>query len=220
MSKLVAQDVPLFLALMKDLFPKVTPPPGMLHFACMLTPAAFSTPCLSWYGSIPARSDPALEMAISRVCLERKLTLQPTWATKIMQLNDTAAVRHGVMLVGPAGAGKTKVVEVLARALTKAHGRVHRIVRMNPKVRHERLLACFVAAHLAFPCLPCRLSALTRCLGKRIACPGNGCAVYSLACGKKQIAEALLTTLGLFAMALWMRFGLRTSILCLMTTSC
>ncbi len=41
-------------------------------------------------------------------------------------------VRHGIMLVGPSGAGKTSIMEVLAGALTEL-GTRHVIWRMNPK---------------------------------------------------------------------------------------
>ena len=43
------------------------------------------------------------------------------------------ACRHGIMLVGPAGAGKSAVAECLAAALTEL-GTKHVIWRMNPKV--------------------------------------------------------------------------------------
>jgi energy-coupling factor transporter ATP-binding protein EcfA2 len=41
-------------------------------------------------------------------------------------------VRHGIMLVGPSGGGKTAIMEVLAGALTEL-GTKHVIWRMNPK---------------------------------------------------------------------------------------
>lgn len=43
-----------------------------------------------------------------------------------------AQVRHGIMLVGPSGGGKTAIMEVLAGALTEL-GTKHVIWRMNPK---------------------------------------------------------------------------------------
>ena len=42
------------------------------------------------------------------------------WSTqidKVIQLNSTLQVRHGVMLVGPAGGGKTTTRQILKRAL-------------------------------------------------------------------------------------------------------
>jgi dynein heavy chain len=41
-------------------------------------------------------------------------------------------VRHGIMVVGPAGAGKSQLVECLAAALSEL-GTRHVVWRMNPK---------------------------------------------------------------------------------------
>ena len=41
----------------------------------------------------------------------------PDQIQKVIQLNEQLAVRHGVMLVGPSGGGKTTVRTVLQRAL-------------------------------------------------------------------------------------------------------
>lgn len=48
------------------------------------------------------------------------------------QLYETYLVRHGIMVIGPAGAGKTAIVESLAGALTEL-GTKHVIWKMNPK---------------------------------------------------------------------------------------
>jgi dynein heavy chain len=38
---------------------------------------------------------------------------------KVLQLYDTIMVRHGLMLVGPTGGGKTKNYEVLKDGITR-----------------------------------------------------------------------------------------------------
>ncbi|GBP84497.1 Dynein heavy chain 1, axonemal [Eumeta japonica] len=43
---------------------------------------------------------------------------------KIIQLYETTVVRHGLMLVGPAGSGKTKCYEILKDALTAIRGKI------------------------------------------------------------------------------------------------
>ena len=43
----------------------------------------------------------------------------PTFVTKVTQLFDTFIVRFGVMIVGPAGGGKTTAYKTLAHAMTK-----------------------------------------------------------------------------------------------------
>merc|ERR1719298_223176 len=73
LSKLVADDVPLFLALLKDLFPKVSDPPKKV------------------YESVERNS----KSIISRT----KLIDYDTWFLKIIQLYETSLVRHGFMLV-------------------------------------------------------------------------------------------------------------------------
>jgi dynein heavy chain, axonemal len=41
---------------------------------------------------------------------------------KILQLYDTIMVRHGLMLVGPTGGGKTKNYQILAKAISALKG--------------------------------------------------------------------------------------------------
>uniref|UniRef100_A0A672VF45 Dynein heavy chain hydrolytic ATP-binding dynein motor region domain-containing protein n=1 Tax=Strigops habroptila TaxID=2489341 RepID=A0A672VF45_STRHB len=51
-------------------------------------------------------------------------TLSPSagFVTKCIQLYETTVVRHGLMLVGPTGSGKTKSYQVLAAAMTSLKG--------------------------------------------------------------------------------------------------
>jgi len=49
--------------------------------------------------------------------------IQPVAAlvSKVIQLYETMIVRHGVMLVGPTGGGKTTTYEILKDTLTNLH---------------------------------------------------------------------------------------------------
>jgi dynein heavy chain len=107
LSKFVAQDVPLFLSMLADLFPKCTNP--------------------------TKKEYPAVMAAIKVSVAENKLVLHDTWVNKIIQLHETCLVRHGIMLSGPAGGGKTRILETLQAALMSVDGKQIRVVRMNPK---------------------------------------------------------------------------------------
>ncbi|KAJ3214893.1 Dynein heavy chain 1, axonemal [Dinochytrium kinnereticum] len=96
LPKFLADDVPLFNGIISDLFPGVEQPKID-------------------YGEL-------LE-SINRTC--EKMTLQPEEAfiKKCIQLYETTVVRHGLMLVGPTGGGKTSCLRVLSRALSILQGR-------------------------------------------------------------------------------------------------
>jgi dynein heavy chain len=68
----------------------------------------------------------------------RKLNLQPIqpFIDKVIQLYDTIQVRHGLMVVGPTGGGKTRNFKTLSGAMTalekKGQAKVH-LHTLNPK---------------------------------------------------------------------------------------
>jgi dynein heavy chain len=107
LSKLVAQDVPLFLSLLRDLFPSIPSPPKSVH--------------------------EALEPAIGKAVDEEGLVRHPSWVTKVIQLYETQLVRHGIMLSGPTGGGKTTISRILRAALSEVLGVQHKEQRLNPK---------------------------------------------------------------------------------------
>tara|TARA_B100000795_G_C22806619_1_gene445355 strand:- start:150 stop:14669 length:14520 start_codon:yes stop_codon:yes gene_type:complete len=107
LSKLVASDVPLFLSLLGDLFPSIQAPKPKR------------------YG--------AVEDAIKEVVTASGLIHHPTWVKKVVQLYETINVRHGIMVIGPTGGGKTQCMNVLHKALAKVTGVAHRLAKMNPK---------------------------------------------------------------------------------------
>lgn len=60
------------------------------------------------------------------------MVLYPPWLLKIVQVYETSLVRHGFMLIGPTGSGKTTIINALTESL-HALSNPHRITRINPK---------------------------------------------------------------------------------------
>ena len=106
LSKLVAQDKELFDGLLADIFPNQT--------------------------KIPKKVYKEVEDNVKILIKEQNLIDRLNWFIKIIQLYETSLVRHGFMLVGPAGSGKTTINNILLEALTR-NGTTHRSQRMNPK---------------------------------------------------------------------------------------
>ena len=108
--KFLKIDLPLFENIISDLFPGVQRP-------------------VRDYGN--------LMDSIKKACTKHNIQPVEGFLAKVIQLYDTMNVRHGLMIVGPTGGGKTSTYKVLATALTELcdNTRFFKIdVRiMNPK---------------------------------------------------------------------------------------
>nr|XP_054751474.1 dynein axonemal heavy chain 6-like isoform X1 [Lytechinus pictus]XP_054751475.1 dynein axonemal heavy chain 6-like isoform X1 [Lytechinus pictus] len=94
LPKFLADDAILFKGILSDLFP-----------GCVL----------------PEHDYGILEKTIIDSLLAKGLQPEPCVVSKVIQLYETMIVRHGVMLVGPTGGGKTTVYQCLAKTLTDLH---------------------------------------------------------------------------------------------------
>ena len=82
--------------------------------------------------NIPKKTYKEVESAVRTLIKQNNLTERPQWFIKIIQLYETSLVRHGFMVVGPVGSGKTTIMNTLTDALT-VNGQPHKQTRMNPK---------------------------------------------------------------------------------------
>jgi dynein heavy chain len=123
LAKFIAQDVPLFLSLIDDIFPKVS-------------------------RALEAADWRELEVEIVKYLKDMNLAgkeVEPgkanPWYTKVIQLHEQSMVRHGFMLVGSVGSGKTTIMKTLVHARTQLKNdlmtgdgqKTYKTIRMNPK---------------------------------------------------------------------------------------
>ncbi len=114
LPKFLAQDLPLFDGIISDLFPGIDRPDID-------------------YG--------ALMQSLKLSCEAERLQPVEFFLKKNIQLYETLVVRHGLMVVGPTGAGKSENLKVLSRSLTQLNdfeieGNLYNNIRkiiMNPK---------------------------------------------------------------------------------------
>tara|TARA_B110000208_G_scaffold3481_2_gene4695 strand:- start:71 stop:7927 length:7857 start_codon:yes stop_codon:yes gene_type:complete len=92
--KFLEVDLPLFFGILRDLFPGIDVP-------------------FVDYGTLQEAVEHQIELA--------GLTIVPALVSKIIQIHETQIVRHGMMVVGQSGSGKSTAQEILARALTELH---------------------------------------------------------------------------------------------------
>lgn len=128
LSKLIDDDEPLFISLVSDLFP------NQVNRKCLcLVYSKLHVLFLYKYSKTLEKTNyPELEAAIAQQAEEANLVYHPPWVLKLIQLYETQNVRHGIMTLGPSGAGKTTCIHTLMKALTQM-GDFHREMRMNPK---------------------------------------------------------------------------------------
>jgi dynein heavy chain 1 len=81
---------------------------------------------------VPANTEKLLA-EIQSICAERRLLVEPQWVEKVIQLYQIQNIHHGLMMVGPAGSGKSAVWSVLLAALEKIDGHEGLSYVIDPK---------------------------------------------------------------------------------------
>lgn len=112
--KFLEHDLPLFEGIVNDLFPGV---------------------------DVPFINYGKLQTSIEAELRSRYMQIVPKFVRKIIQLLETMMVRHGIMLVGVTGCGKSTCGFILSKALTALHAdgsedpwhKPVRIDALNPK---------------------------------------------------------------------------------------
>ncbi|ETN08753.1 hypothetical protein PPTG_11582 [Phytophthora nicotianae INRA-310] len=103
LPKFTSDDLPLFRGITSDLFPDVLLP-------------------LPDHGALLRHIDETCERGISIVPdVNIPLECKPEFKMKVVQFYETVQVRHGLMIVGTTGSGKTCVVHSLATAMTSCY---------------------------------------------------------------------------------------------------
>eukprot|EP01022_Parablepharisma_sp_SALTPOND_P000876 TRINITY_DN105183_c0_g1_i1.p1 TRINITY_DN105183_c0_g1~~TRINITY_DN105183_c0_g1_i1.p1 ORF type:complete len:4616 (+),score=767.18 TRINITY_DN105183_c0_g1_i1:15469-29316(+) len=106
--KLVGPDVNIFLGLLKDIF-------------------------ADSFDSEPSKDNTSLEAVIDDQLAKYRLSEGKAWRSKIIQLHNIAQVRHGIMVVGPTGSGKSTMIQQLQESLQVHKGVQYKTHRINPK---------------------------------------------------------------------------------------
>ncbi|KAH6598857.1 hypothetical protein BASA50_003364 [Batrachochytrium salamandrivorans] len=87
-----------------------------------------------------------LHAAILIACARQYLVVTEPWLQKVIQLYNIQNIHHGVMLVGPAGSGKSLVCKVLFEALDTIEGIDGQVYILEPKSAHKDKLYGFLDA--------------------------------------------------------------------------
>lgn len=106
LPKLVAEDMGVFKEVLEELFPGST---------------------------VAKMEDENVRTELQAICEKHHYTTTDTFIQKVLQLRQVIEMRHGIMVVGPVGAGKSAALRVLLQALEKVDGTKGDMHVIDPK---------------------------------------------------------------------------------------
>ena len=106
LPKLIAEDMAIFTDVLEEVFP----------------------------GShVSKMDDEKLKVEMLKICEEEGYVASESFVQKLLQLRQVIEMRHGVMVVGPCGVGKSVATRILLESLEKVDGKKGDLYNIDPK---------------------------------------------------------------------------------------
>lgn len=113
LPKLIAEDMAVFKDVLEEIFPG---------------------------SSVAKMEDEKVRTEVVKICEERHYVASDAFVQKVLQLRQVMDMRHGIMVVGPVGVGKSAALSVLMKALEKVDGRKGGMYIIDPKAINKESL--------------------------------------------------------------------------------
>ncbi len=113
LPKLVAGDLDIFTSILEDVFPG---------------------------SEVTKMEDETIKDKLDEICKTNHYTPSEQWIQKILQLKMVIEMRHGVMIVGPSGVGKSSALKTLIKSLEEQDGVKGELYIIDPKAIDKEAL--------------------------------------------------------------------------------
>lgn len=113
LPKLVAEDISLFETILEEVFPG---------------------------SQITKMEDEQLRGILDRLCTSSHYVPAESWVQKILQLKMIIEMRHGIMIVGPSGVGKSSALKTLMKGMEEEDGVKGELYIIDPKAVDKEAL--------------------------------------------------------------------------------
>jgi dynein heavy chain 1, cytosolic len=113
LPKLVAADMSVFTEVLQEIFPGST---------------------------VAKMEDDKIRTELLSICVEKNYVASDAFVQKVLQLRQVIDMRHGIMVVGPVGVGKSAALKVLLQAMEKVDGTKGDMYVIDPKAINKDVL--------------------------------------------------------------------------------